>query len=177
MLPPDKKRSLNIFEETTVIKDNRIEKGLLWKSHVPYLPANRKMAINRLELLERKFQKNPDFAELYHDLIEEYIALDHVHQLSKEEAKSTSEITNYIPHLGGSNINKPGKFRVVFDASAKFHNTSLNNNLLPGVDFLKNLDSVLLRFREGHFAVIADIEKMFYQVRVHLKDTDALRFL
>ena len=66
---------------------------------------------------------------------------------------------------------------MVFDASAKFHNTSLNDSLSPGVDFLSNLASVLLRFREGRFTVIADIEKMFHQVRVRLKDTDALRFL
>ena len=34
-----------------------------------------------------------------------------------------------------------------------------------------------MRFREGRFAVIAVIEKMFHQVRVHLKDTNPLRFL
>ena len=30
-LPPDEKRSLNILEETTVIKDNGVETGLSWK--------------------------------------------------------------------------------------------------------------------------------------------------
>ena len=56
------------------------------------------MAINRLESLEREFQKNPDFVKLYHDQIEEYIFLAHARQLTKEEAKSSSEIKNYIPH-------------------------------------------------------------------------------
>ena len=70
-LQPDEKRSLNILEEITVIKNNRVVTGLLWNSNVPYLPANRKMATNRLELLEKKFQKNPDFVKLYHDQIEE----------------------------------------------------------------------------------------------------------
>ena len=99
MLLPDEKVSLNILEEIIVIKDNRVETGLLWKSDVPHLPANQKMTINRLESLERKFQINPDYAKLYHDHIEEYIALGHARQLSKEEAKSNSEITNYIPDL------------------------------------------------------------------------------
>ena len=102
------------------------------------------MAINRLESLERKFQKNPNFAKLYYNQIEKYIALGHTCQLSKEEAKSNREITNYIPHNGVLNIHKSGKVCVVFQASAKFHNTSLNDNLLPGVDFLNNLVSVLL---------------------------------
>ena len=177
LLPPDEKRSLNILEETTVIKDNRVETGLLRRSDVPHLPADRKIAINRLESLEKKFQKNPDFAKLYYDQIEKYIKLGHARQLTKEEAKCNSAITNYIPHHGVLNINILGRVRVVFDASAKFHNTSLNDNLLPGAHFLNNLISVQLRFKEGRFAVIADIEKMFHQVRVRLKDTDALRFL
>ena len=63
------------------------------------------------------------------------------------EPKSNSEITNYIPHHGVLNINKPGKVQVAFNASAKLHNTSHNDNLLPWVDFLNNLISVLLRFR------------------------------
>ena len=71
LLSSDEKRSLNILEETTVIKDNRVETGLLWKNHVPYLPATRKMPKHRLESLERKFRKNPGFAELHDDHIEE----------------------------------------------------------------------------------------------------------
>ena len=46
MLPPHKKRSLNIPEETTVIKDNRVETGLLFKRDAPHLLAHRKMTIN-----------------------------------------------------------------------------------------------------------------------------------
>ena len=42
--------------------------------------------------------------------------------LSMEEAKSNNGITNYIPHHGVLNVHKPGKARVVFYASAKFHN-------------------------------------------------------
>ena len=105
LLPPGEKRSLNILEETTVIKDNRVETGLLWKSDVTHLPANRKMAINRLESLEKRLQKNPDFAKLYHNQIEEYITLGHARQLIKEEAKCNSATTNYIPHHGVFNIN------------------------------------------------------------------------
>ena len=75
------------------------------------------MAINRLESLEKKSQKDPVFAKLYHDQIEEYITLGHARQLTKEEAKCNSEITNYIPHHGVLNINKPEKVHVVFEVS------------------------------------------------------------
>ena len=125
----------------------------------------------------KKFHKNPDFANLYCKQIDEYISLGHARKLSPKEAKACSEITNYILHHGVLNIGKPGKVRVVFDASAKFRNTSLNDNLLRHIDLLSNLISVLLRFREGRYAVIADIEKMFHQIRVNAKDTNALHFL
>lgn len=95
MLPPDQKTSLNILEETTVIKHNRVDTSVLWKCDVPHLPANRKKAINSLESLKRRFQKNPDSANFYHDQIKEYIG--HARYVSKEEAEINIEITNYIP--------------------------------------------------------------------------------
>ena len=39
----------------------------------------------------------------------------------------------------------------------RIHNASLNDKLLPKVGVLNNLVSVPLLFREGRFAVIADI--------------------
>ena len=143
----------------------------------PVLPYNRILAITWFQSLEKKFHKNPDLANLYCKKIDEYVSLGHARKLSPKEAKACSEITNYILHHGVLNIDKPGKVRVVFDASAKFRNTSLNDNLLRHIDLLSNLISVLLRFREGRYAVIADIEKMFHQIRVNAKDTNALHFL
>ena len=72
---------------------------------------------------------------------------------------------------------KPGKVRVVFDCSAKYRGTSLNDQLLQGPDLTNTLVGVLTRFREQPVALTADIEKMFYQVRVLSTDCDALRFL
>ena len=129
-----------------------------------------------IPVLREKFLKKTDFANLYHKQIDEYISLAHACKLSSKEAETCSEITNYTPQHGLLNINELGIIRVVFDASAKFPNTSLNDDLLPGKDFLNNLISVLLRFQEGRHAVIVDIEKMFHQIRANAKDTDALRF-
>ena len=65
----------------------------------------------------------------------------------------------------------------MFDSAAKFRNTSLNDQLLQGPDFTNSLVGVLLRFREERVALMADIEKMFHQVRVKPEDCEALRFL
>ena len=114
--------------------DNHIETGLPWKQDEPVLPYNRILALNGFQSLKKKIHKNPDFANLYWKQIDEYISLGHARKLRPKEAKACSEFTNYTPHQGVLNINKPGKVRVVFDASAKFRSTSLNNNLLPGID-------------------------------------------
>ena len=72
---------------------------------------------------------------------------------------------------------KPGKTRVVFDCSSKYHGTSLNDKLLQGPDFTNSLVGVLIRFRQETVALMSDVEAMFHQVRVKPEDCNALRFL
>ena len=127
--------------------------------------------------LENKFAKNPEFAELYRKQINEYIDLGHAVKLTNDHSLNIPDISNYVPHHGVLNINKAGRVSVVFDASAKYNNTCLNQNLLPGPDLLNNLVSVLIRFHQGMYVVMADIEKMFHQIFVSPNDTNALRFL
>ena len=47
---------------------------------------------------------------------------------------------------------------------------------MKGPDLTNSLVGVLLRFRKGKVAAIADVEAMFYQIRVAPHDRDALRF-
>ena len=74
-------------------------------------------------------------------------------------------------------LKSPNKVRLVFDASAKYKNDSLNNRLLKGPGLINNLVSILIQFRLGKYAVTADIEQIFHQVKVKKRDQDVLRFL
>ncbi|XP_039268857.2 uncharacterized protein LOC120343903 [Styela clava] len=56
-------------------------------------------------------------------------------------------------------------------------NTSLNDQLLRGPDSANSLLGTLLRFRQHEIAIVADIEAMFHQVKVHPKDWNVLRFM
>ena len=109
--------------------------------------------------------------------MKEYIKKRYARKLSDKEANTISPRTNYIPHHSVTNINKPNKLRIVFDAAAKFSNTSLNQHLLKGPDFLNSLIGILLRFGEGQYATIGDIKAIYHQVKVLKQDTDSLRFL
>lgn len=83
--------------------------------------------------------------------------------------------TWYIPHHEIYHPRKPEKIRVVFDCSARFRDTSLNDHLLTGPDFINALPGVLCRFREHRIALICDVERMFHRFHVSPRDRDFLR--
>lgn len=66
---------------------------------------------------------------------------------------------------------------MVFDCSASYQGTSLNSKLLKGPNLTNSLIGVLLRFCHGNVAILADVEKMYYQVKKPPEHVDFLRFL
>ncbi|KAK3727751.1 hypothetical protein QZH41_005215 [Actinostola sp. cb2023] len=170
-------RATEILRTTAKFTDGHYETGLLWRHDDVKLPSNRREAETRLSSLKRKFRQEPELETKYRTTMEGYIAKGHARKLSPEEASKVGPRTWYLPHFAVTNENKPGKVRIVFDAAAEHHGTSLNKNLLQGPDSTNSLAGVLIRFREDIVAVVADIESMFHQVRVRDKDQDSLRFL
>ena len=177
LLTPNEKRSLTILENTTTFKKDHFETGLLWKDDHPILPNNHGMAVKRFKVLENRFRKNLEYFQMHKKKIDDYIKLGHAKLLSKEESSNFSNKTNYIPHHGIVNVNKPGTVWVVSDASAKCDNIYLNNKLLPGMDYLNSLIGALTKFRHGKYAIMGDIEIMFLQLKVIEEDLDALHFV
>ena len=104
------------------------------------------------------------------DIIEKGYA----HKVPADFQKSSAKW--YIPRHGVYHPHKPGKIRVVFDCSAIYGGMSLNDQLLKGPDLTNSLFGVLSRFQE-RIALMADIEAMFYQVRVIDADSTYLCFL
>ena len=83
----------------------------------------------------------------------------------------------YIPHHGVTHPSKPGKVRVIFHCTAEFARTSLNKQLIAGLDLTNQLVGVLTSFAEAQIAYMADTEAMFHQVRVPENQRSPLRFL
>ncbi|XP_018405306.1 PREDICTED: uncharacterized protein LOC108781739 [Cyphomyrmex costatus] len=70
------------------------------------------------------------------------------------------------------------KLRIVFDASAKTdEGLSLNDILMVGPTIQDKLYTHLIRFRTYDYVLLADIEKMYYQVRMHEGDRHYQRIL
>ena len=71
---------------------------------------------------------------------------------------------------------KEDKVRLVYDASAKYKGTSLNDAFYLGPDLTNSLRGVLLRFRERPVAFCGDVESMFNAFKVPPHQCDMLRF-
>ena len=125
LLPKKDAHAMKILQTTTSKVQNRYSVGLLWKEQLPELPNNRCLASSRMLSLEKKFEKSPSLKEKYVQTINEYIKDGHTSILSKAEAeKESTKIISYTPHQAVTNINKPGKICVIFDASTRYKNTS-----------------------------------------------------
>ncbi|XP_078352316.1 uncharacterized protein LOC144637013 [Oculina patagonica] len=165
---------LKIMEEGIGKTENEhYEMPLPFKDR-PLLPDNRKMALARLEYLKRKFLKDSKYKEDYIKFMNEVFSRGDAEEaptLVQEEG-----VKWYIPHHGVYHPKK-NKIRVVFDCSARFKGTSLNDHLLSGPDLTNNLTGVLCRFRRYPYAITCDVGKMFHQFMVCPNDRDYLRFL
>ena len=167
-------RFLQILEgSVTRNTKGHIEMPLPFKVR-PQLPNNRSLATRRLFHLKGRLLKDPKYKEDYAQYMD--------HMIKDGDAELASEDTlpgciNYLSHHGVYHPKKPDKLRVVFDCSARFKGSSLNDHLLSGPDLTNSLLGVLCRFRRHPVAIMCDVEKMFHRFHVCPEDRDYLRFL
>ena len=169
-----------IFKNTTVRdNDGRYVVNLPFRSEDPSCKYgdSRKIAVNRLYALEAKLSKNPDLKIKYGEVINEYLQLGHMRQITKEEEQNQHAV--YLPHHAVIRDDKDTtKVRVVFDASCKGKNgISLNDDLMIGPGLQPDLRHLLIRWRTYRICLISDIIKMYRMVRVADSHTDFQRIV
>lgn len=144
---------------------------------LPALAHTRHPAKRLLATMERKFDSNLEFRDLYRDFMQEY------ERLRQTPAPAIGEdITArvcFLPHHGViKEASSSTKLRVVFNGSQRLPTgQSLNDHLLVGPNLLPSLADTLLRWRRHQFAMASDIEKMYRQVLVHPLDRDLQRIV
>ena len=164
------RKALHIMEGSAKLSNGHYEIALPWKNDPPLLMNNKSQARQRLHPLKICFHRDPALHKKYGDFMEDLINKGYARKVSKENLDNPT--VWYLPHRVVFHPQKPDKVRVVFDCSAKFQGTSLDDQLLQGPDLINTLVGVLTRFRQEQI----DIEAMFYQVRVSPSDRDYLRF-
>ncbi|XP_025997579.1 uncharacterized protein LOC113005885 [Solenopsis invicta] len=149
---------------------------LPFRGNKAQLGESRQIAEKRLNYLERKFQRDPEFHARYSEFMREYIRLNHMSQVDKDD---DTKFAVYLPHHGViRESSTTTKLRVVFDGSAKTASgVSLNDTLMVGAGLQDNIIDLLLRFRLHAIAITADLQKMYRQVIVHEQDRNYQRIL
>ena len=173
----DDQRAMAFLENETKFDGKKYVVPMLWENPSSILPNDYFMAKKRFDLLCQRMRADSNLYESYKAKLDHYLERGFARRLSAEEARNTSSRTWYLPHHPVFNPNKPGKLRVVKDAAAKFQGKSLNQALITGPDLLNSLVGIIIRFRIGNVAVIADLEEFFHHVGVTADDADSLRYL
>ena len=133
------------------------------------------MALKRLQNTEKRLQKSPNIGHAYSDIIKQYVAKGYVRKVPENESYKSKW---YLPHFPVFRPDKDTtKIRIVFDATAKYQETSLNDAINQGAKLQRGLFDVLLRFRRLPAAIVCDIAKMFLGIGISPKGQPYHRFL
>ncbi|XP_018406075.1 PREDICTED: uncharacterized protein LOC108782316, partial [Cyphomyrmex costatus] len=166
------------FESTTYRdKDGRFVVSLPLKGKIQELGESEHNAMKRQKSIERRFTNDSVFQQRYRDFMQEYQKMKHMELVPENEEKLS--VVNYLPHHGVTREESTTtKLRVVFDASCKTSSgQSLNDLLMVGPKVQQELMEILIRFRQHDYVLIADISKMFRQIKVNQKDRSLQRIL
>ena len=122
-------------------------------------------AKRRLLALEKKLDSNKILHTGYNATIQEYIQKGFLNEVSESKAPSCAY---YIPHRAVYRPDKDtSKIRIVLDASCLTSSgKSLNDILHRGPNLQTNIFDLLINFRLFATAISADLEKMFFQLKV-----------
>jgi len=165
------KQAIDGLEET----NGRYSVTIPWKKIPPILPNNYAMAMKRLENTEQRLSKIPDIEDSYCATIRQYENKGYIRKIKADEAADNSW---FLPHFAVIRPDKSTtKTRIVFDASATFSGSSLNQTIHQGPKLQKELTDVLLRFRKKRVALVCDIAEMYLQVEMNAADRKYFRFL
>ena len=118
-----------------------------WRKDPRSLPDNTNQALKRLELTEPRPSNNPDQAEAYHKQMVEMEEMKFSRKLSKEEIEKYEGPAHYISHHAVIQPEKKSTpVRIVFNSSATYQGSRLNDYWRKGPDLLNSLFGVVLRF-------------------------------
>ena len=170
----DDQKVIDFWKNEMQLVDGRWEIPIPWKDDAK-LRNNIVVAKSRLSSVSHSLRKK-GLLDGYDQEVDKLLSSGFAERVSLDEVNKSENVW-YLPHHAVLNPKKPDKIRLVFDCSAKFEGESLNDKIRQGPDLNNRLVNVLLRFRQHSYAIQADIEAMYNQILIPVKERDALRFL
>lgn len=166
-------RAENIFQETTVLKNNSFFVDIPLSQPVNLLNIGDSFsaAYQRFMSLERKFKSDNDLFLAYKNFIDNYVELGHAQIVDIGSYNLYNGNVHFLAHHAVHNeSSKTTKLRVVFDGSMKGSTgISLNDVMLNGPVVQSELFDILITFRTYPFFILCDVEKAFRCVNINDK--------
>lgn len=150
-----------------------------WLTDPSELPDNYKSALATLCSTERGLRKDPRWAEVYSGQIQDMVDRKVARKLTSEEIATWQGPHFYISHLAVQNPKSTSTpVRIVFNSSQVVQGVSLNSCLAKGPDaYINNVLGVILCWRQGNIALVADIRKMYNSIHIGPIEQHCHRFL
>ncbi|XP_068691110.1 uncharacterized protein [Montipora foliosa] len=172
----EEKIAFEKVNQSLVHDGKRYQVAVPWKTDCPTLLNNFEMACSRLKNTEKRLLRQPIVGQEYNQIIALYLDKGYIHKIN--ETDKEPPIVWYLPNFPVCRSERTTtKTRIVFDASAKFQGTSLNEELYAGPKLQNGLFDVLLQFCRFPVAVACDVSEMYLQIRIPIEDHPKFRFL
>ena len=118
-------------------------------------------------------ENNEQFGQQYNKVVKSYVEKEFIEQIPNQPVEG-----HYMPHHAVFKKSATTPLCIMFNASSKPNEgKSLNDCLMTGPSLTAKLHEILLQFRQGKYAVTADISKTFHRIIVHEEDRKFLKFL
>ncbi|XP_029157306.1 uncharacterized protein LOC114929791 [Nylanderia fulva] len=170
-LSPDESICEKHFQTTHKrLESGQYEIKLPFKLSPPFPIGETKSIATKIFLKnESRLKNRPKLYSEYQEFLAEYKSLNHM-SLDNDESDDKQRV--YIPHLPVvRESSQTTKLRVVFNASCRSSNGStLNDYLHVGQKLQSDLFALILQWRLHRYVYLADITKMFRQIRVSDND-------
>lgn len=178
----DEKNAIAILEEEMrILPNGSVEVPLIWNRNnkeIPSLPNNMKMVYKRQLSHEQKLSKSPELKKAFNDNFNELLQKGYARVATTADIENSWPNVWYLPMSLVVNRNKdPVAYRNVYDAPARYLDTSLNEKLLMGPNLLIDMLKPLMELRMNAIAFTADVKSMFLQIYICARDQQCQRIL
>ena len=125
--------------------------------------ANYRNAKGQLNSLIQRVSHDANLGKQYDDIVNSYVEKEFIKEIPNDPTAG-----HYMPHHPVFKKSATTPMRIVFNASSKpTDGTSLNDCLFTGSSLTAKLHDILLTFRQGQYAITADISKAFHRILVN----------
>ena len=159
-----------LAEPNVKLCDDHFEIPLPLKADIE-LRNNLALPRDRAIALRKKALKQHDLCEFLVETMQNLKSNGLIEKANESVYDSRHEW--YLPYF----VTSQAKKRIVYDGKSEYKGVCLNDVIMTGSNWLNPLVHVLARFYKGRYALMADITKCFFQIKLPVAQINLCRLL